>query len=149
MDGSLDDMLSRIQSLREERRQILEDMTAIKTAFGTSPTEEEDLTSPTDLPDLNTEIDVTIGNGIDTQILSLQNENNNETIKKKHKIDKPDAPAGSDCDIICYICGSCLGKLSTGNIIHLGLEDGDPLCPDALHLTEDSRQRILGIATTK
>ena len=41
VDNSLDEMLARIKTLREERKQILQDMSAIKTAFGSPAAAEE------------------------------------------------------------------------------------------------------------
>lgn len=33
--------------------------------------------------------------------------------------------------------------------MHMGLEDGEPICPEALNLTEKSKEKIKKIALTK
>ena len=52
-------------------------------------------------------------------------------------------------DIVCFICGENMGKLSKGPIMHMGLEDGDPVCPDALYLTDECKEKIRQIGQTK
>ena len=39
--------------------------------------------------------------------------------------------------------------MTKGAVIHMGLEDGDPVCPDALYLTEESKEKIKNIASTR
>ena len=51
--------------------------------------------------------------------------------------------------IYCFICDEELGKLSKGAVMHMGLEDGEPICPEALNLTEQSKEKIKNIALTK
>lgn len=98
--SNLDDMLSRVKALREERKQILGDMNRIKSALTAQvPTGTNDDADPS--------------------------------------------------KIVCFICGLDLVKLNSGSIMHMGLQDGDPICPKALHLTEDTRKRIRDIADTK
>ena len=38
--------------------------------------------------------------------------------------------------------------IQKGAIMHMGLEDGEPICPEALNLTEKSKQKIKNIALT-
>ena len=196
-DSSLDDMLSRIKLLREERKQILQDMSAIKNAFGTSPSKEyEAMISSTDDG---------IESGVNTPNSELIN-----SFHADHEVSGKDSPlipgallsrqsrrsfdsgigSKSLCSIqdgsptaeletgksasstisvndgqtkrkisrdkcieegvtFCFICGENMGKLSKGAIMHMGLEDGDPVCADALYLTEESKEKIRQIATTK
>ena len=37
------------------------------------------------------------------------------------------------------------GRLSKGAVMHMGLSDGDPICPDAIYLTESSMDKIRSI----
>ena len=68
------------------------------------------------------------------------------TRKVSHQSSEAD---GSDA-IYCFICDEELGgKLTKGAIMHMGLEDGEPICPEALNLTEKSKQKIKNIALTK
>ena len=51
--------------------------------------------------------------------------------------------------IYCFICDEDLGgKLNKAAIMHMGLEDGEPICAEALNLTEKSIQKIRNIALT-
>merc|ERR1719430_1044277 len=52
-------------------------------------------------------------------------------------------------EVYCFICGENLGKLSKGAVMHMGLEDGDPVCADALYLTDESKEKIKNIASTR
>nr|XP_040577314.1 uncharacterized protein LOC121126084 isoform X2 [Lepeophtheirus salmonis] len=43
-----------------------------------------------------------------------------------------------DTPIHCYICGDYLGhRFKKGVILHMGLEDGEPVCPKVIHLSND------------
>ena len=67
----------------------------------------------------------------------------NQTVRKVSR-----EKANAD-DIVCYICGENMGRLSKGSIMHMGLEDGDPVCPDALYLTDECKDRIKQIGLTR
>ena len=145
-DDNLDEMLGRVKKLREERQQILKDMAMLRDATSDETT----------LKPINTD-----NNDIDNQD---HNENRGrlgsfdsgigpsksvttegsvvETRKVSHK-------SNEDSDIIyCFICDEELGKLNKQAVIHMGLEDGEPICPEALNLTEKSKQKIRNIALT-
>lgn len=221
-DASLNDMLARIKTLREERKQILQDMSAIKNAFSGT----QSISTPPVNPD-----DDGIGSGnntpcqeygeageliftddsfrsgagttsvsnfrqrvhrrsIDSGIGSkslcssiqdgsptaeLDSVSSNSSVDKiqamlgcsssraidphRRRISKEAAAAVTSPDDIhtcdmqvyyCYICGENLGgRLTKGAVMHLGLEDGEPVCADYLYLTEESKERIRQVATTK
>ena len=196
-DSSLDDMLARIKTLREERKQILQDMSAIKNAFETNePHDKVEMSTPDDgiasgnnTP--NSEMfhsfhnDDTSGKTSPTISASMLSRHSRRSIdsgigsksmcsmqdgsptaeieahagkssgsahlgndscgKRKISRDK----VSSEGEFFCFICGDNLGKLTKGAIMHMGLEDGDPVCADALYLTDDSKEKIRQIATTK
>ena len=196
-DTNLDDMLSRIKNLREERKQILLDMTAIKNAFGTNTEVQEahimddGICSGNNTP--NSELFNSFSNDCETSgknspvihpsllsrsgrrsidsgigsksLCSVQDGSPTaelETLAVKaakssffgndgqaaRKISKE--KVAEDGEMFCFICGDKMGaKLSKGAIMHMGLEDGDPVCPDALYLTDESKEKISQIATTK
>ena len=56
---------------------------------------------------------------------------------------------GQEDSYFCFICGENLGRLSKGAVLHMGLDDGEPVCPDALYLTDESKEKIKNIASTK
>ena len=124
----LDDMLDRIKRLREERHQILSDMTRLKTAFDSGGEESSAITSPED---------------VSSPFCFPEQKTRSRKVVN--------AVAASDEDgVHCLICGSRLGRrLNVGAVMHMGLEDGDPICPRALNLSEDSRERLRSIALTK
>ena len=50
----------------------------------------------------------------------------------------------------CVICNAVLGKkLNLASVMHMGLEDGEPICPRALFLTKDAVDRIHSLARTQ
>ena len=149
-DSNLDDMLDRIKKLRAERHQILKDMSMIKNAFGIS----EDAASATAGDDENksnastpTSDHVTADSGFGTQS-NDENELKLPTVKSRKRSDHSSVCSDASDHVYCFICGMDLGRLSKGAAMHMGLEDGEPICPDALHLTEESRQKIMNIAMT-
>jgi len=71
-------------------------------------------------------------------------ENNNG--KKKISREDHNEEEGT---FFCFICGENLGRLSKGAVMHMGLEDGEPVCADALYLTDESKEKIMNIASTK
>jgi hypothetical protein len=71
------------------------------------------------------------------------------TIRKKTKRRLPWEEATATEQVCCYICGSPLGRLNKAASVHMGLEDGEPICPDAIHLTDRSRRKIKNIAFAK
>ncbi len=196
-DSSLDDMLARIKILREERKQILQDMSAIKNAFETNePHDKVEMSIPDDgiasgnnTP--NSEMfhsfhnDDTSGKTSPTISASMLSRHSRRSIDSgigsksmcsmqdgsptaeieahagkstgsahlgndscgKRKINRD--KVSSEGEFFCFICGDNLGKLTKGAIMHMGLEDGDPVCADALYLTDDSKEKIRQIATTK
>ena len=125
----LDDMLARVKKLREERKQILSDMNMLKSAFDDSGNGDSCVTSPEAIPGEE----------------GFQFPTTRPKSKKVKDVEKDD-----DGAIICVICGSRLGRrLNVGAVMHLGLEDGDPICPKALFLTAESRGKLRNIALTK
>ena len=214
-DASLNDMLARIKTLREERKQILQDMSAIKNAFGggtmssssmsTITTVEDDgigsgnttpcqeyggengLLFPDDSCRLagggtaavpmtrrrghRRSIDSGIGSkslcssiqdGSPTAELEAAGTPTDKSVLGSHSIDphrrrisKEKATVAEEKDsgttaYHCYICGENLGgRLTKGAAMHLGLEDGEPVCADYLYLTEESKERIRQVATTR
>ena len=89
----LDNMLERIQRLREERKKILRDMNLLKS--------DDD--------------------------------------------DKTEVTSDYSTDIKCFICDATFTKLNLASIMHMGLEDGEPICPKALFLTEKSREKLQNV----
>jgi len=204
-DSNLDDMLARIKTLRAERKQILQDMNAIKNAFDTPTTEpsvkmsesaEEIMddgietgstgestpshemhypfkvdsngkNSPSICPStaLSRQARRSIDSGIGSKSLcSVQDGSPTaelEAISEKSaksssfssdghgrkKINKETEVA--EGEVYCFICGENLGKLTKGAVMHMGLEDGDPVCADALYLTDESKEKIKNIASTR
>eukprot|EP00092_Neocalanus_flemingeri_P000664 GFUD01000706.1.p1 GENE.GFUD01000706.1~~GFUD01000706.1.p1 ORF type:complete len:1627 (+),score=503.34 GFUD01000706.1:566-5446(+) len=201
-DSNLDDMLARIKILRSERKQILEDMNAIKNAFdGPSvkmPESAEEImddgietgstgestpshemhspfkvdsngkSSPSICPSsaLSRQARRSIDSGIGSKSLcSIQDGSPTAELeaisekgamsssfsseghgRKKINNDEKEAIEG---EVYCFICGESLGKLTKGAVMHMGLEDGDPVCADALYLTEESKEKIRNIASTR
>ena len=193
-DASLDDMLSRIKTLREERKQILLDMSAIKSAFATTSDEmnttvtEECVDSGNNTPNnelsnsfhndvsgkespsipgslLSRKARRSIDSGIGSKsVCSVQDGSPTAELETGAGKSISSSYLGADgqarrkisreksCiegEIFCFICGDRMGKLTKGSIMHMGLEDGDPVCPDALYLTDESKEKIRQIATTK
>ena len=196
-DSNLNDMLARIKTLREERKQILQDMNAIKTAFSEPPgktsanartaesadTDKCDITddgietgestpcheinppfkddnvhgknSPVTCPSslLTRQARRSFDSGIESKSLSSvpggsptdELEAGTPNRKKISKEEKEN----SDGTFHCFICGEHLGKMSAGTVMHMGLEDGEPVCPDALYLTDESKEKIMTIASTR
>ena len=193
-DSSLDDMLVRIKTLREERKQILQDMSAIKSAMGSSPAKEYEA--------MITAMDDGIESGVNTpnsemmnsfhadgtdsplipgalasrqsrrsfdsgigskSLCSIQDGSPTAELEAGKSASSSHSPAhdvqtkrkiskdkcAEEGEIFCFICGENMGKLSKGAIMHMGLEDGDPVCADALYLTDESKEKIRQIATTK
>lgn len=177
-DSNLNDMLARIKTLREERKQILQDMNAIKTAFnGGSKSDSADVTDDgieTGESTPCTEISApfkeaqgprrrrSIDSGIGTKSLSsvqggspteeLDAISETSTVGASHpgkkKISKEEKEH-TDGTFYCFLCGENLGKMSKGTVMHMGLEDGEPVCPDALYLTDESKEKIMAIGSTK
>jgi len=195
-DSNLNDMLARIKTLREERKQILQDMNAIKTAFGGAANSQQADSANADKSDIADDgietgestpcneinspfkngknsplpcppsalsrrarrsFDSGIGTkssiqgGSPTDELDAISENNsvlgteNPGRKKISKEEKEHA----DGVFYCFICGENLGKMSKGTVMHMGLEDGEPVCADALYLTDESKEKIMTIASTR
>ena len=177
-DSNLNDMLARIKTLREERKQILQDMNAIKTAFndgGKSDSAEVtddgietgESTPCTEIsapfkeaqgPRRRRSIDSGIGTkslssfqgGSPTEELDAISETSavgsSHTGKKKISKEEKEHTEGV---FYCFLCGENLGKMSKGTVMHMGLEDGEPVCPDALYLTDESKEKIMAIGSTK
>ena len=177
-DSNLNDMLARIKTLREERKQILQDMNAIKTAFndgGKSDSAEvtddgietgestpcNEISAPfkeAQGPRRRRSIDSGIGTkslssvqgGSPTEELDAISETSAvgsaHTGKKKISKEEKEHTEGV---FYCFLCGENLGKMSKGTVMHMGLEDGEPVCPDALYLTDDSKEKIMAIGSTK
>lgn len=178
-ESKMDDMLARIKTLREERKQILQDMNAIKTAFngggGGAPsssgaadddgieTGESSPCTPGECPPalLGRNARRSIDSGIGTKSLTSSGSPTEEldAISEKgiaagaanpgkKKISKEEKEH-SEGVFHCFICGENLGKMTKGTVMHMGLEDGEPVCPDALYLTDESKEKILTIASTR
>ena len=189
-------MLARIKTLREERKQILQDMNAIKTAFSdpsgktsngrtaeSADTDKCDITddgietgestpcheinppfkddnvhgknSPLTCPSslLTRQARRSFDSGIESKSLcSVPGGSPTEELEagapNKKKISKEEKE-NSDGIFHCFICGEPLGKMSAGTVMHMGLEDGEPVCPDALYLTDESKEKIMTIASTR
>ena len=200
-ESNLNDMLARIKTLREERKQILQDMNAIKTAFSEPPskssrrtaesadTDKCDITddgietgestpcqeinppfkddnvhgknSPLTCPSslltrqarrsfdsgIESKSLCSVQGGSPTEELDAISEHEAGTLNRK-KISKEEKEH-SDGTFYCFICGEHLGKMSAGTVMHMGLEDGEPVCPDALYLTDESKEKIVTIASTR
>ena len=128
----LDDMLARVKRLREERRQILSDMSMLKSAFDDSGNGDSCVTSPEAVP------------GEEKEGFRFPTRQRTKRVKEASEVDNDDGM------ILCVICGARLGRrLNVGAVMHLGLEDGDPICPKALFLTADSRAKLRNVALTK
>lgn len=134
-EDSLDDMLGRVRKLREERQQILKDMAMLKDAFN----EQESNENADNIVERDRLSSFDSGIGKSTE--------GSQTRKVSHQ----SSENYTDSDTFyCFICDEDLGsKLTKGAIMHMGLEDGEPICPEALHLTEKSKQKIKNIALTK
>ena len=177
-DSNLNDMLARIKTLREERKQILQDMNAIKTAFnGGGKSDSAEVTDDgietgestpcTEIsapfkeaqgPRRRRSIDSGIGTkslssvqgGSPTEELDAISETSavgsSHTGKKKISKEEKEHTEGV---FYCFLCGENLGKMSKGTVMHMGLEDGEPVCPDALYLTDESKEKIMAIGSTK
>ena len=205
-DSNLNDMLARIKTLRAERKQILQDMNAIKTAFSEEPSKscttsrsgqhadsadgdkldttddgietgestpcteinppfKDGKNSPLTCPpsllsrQARRSIDSGIGtkslcsvpSGSPTEELDAISENNS-VMGSEHparkKISKEEKEH-SEGVFYCFICGENLGKMTKGTVMHMGLEDGEPVCPEALYLTDESKEKIMSIASTR
>ncbi len=74
----------------------------------------------------------------------FKDEENTDVNKQE---DKVTTPKESSQGIRCFICQCYLGKkLNIGAVVHMGLEDGDPICTKALFLTEESKDKIKSVA---
>ena len=181
---SLDDMLARIKTLRAERKQILQDMSAIKNAFDGPSVKEEAGDDGIDSAGDSTpilengapfqgqqgpsaaslsrqgrrSIDSGIGSksmssnadGSPTAELESIHEGSESQGGGKKKIAREERETvGQEDSYFCFICGENLGRLSKGAVLHMGLDDGEPVCPDALYLTDESKEKIKNIASTK
>jgi len=201
-DSNLDDMLARIKILRAERKQILQDMNAIKNAFDApakdpvvkmSESAEEIMddgietgestpshemhspfkidsngkNSPSVCPSsaLSRQARRSIDSGIGSKSsCSVQDGSPTaelEAISERSAMSSSFSSDGHgrkkinnekevvEGEVYCFICGESLGKLTKGAVMHMGLEDGDPVCADALYLTEESKEKIKNIASTR
>ena len=150
-EDSLDDMLGRVKKLREERQQILKDMARLKDAFG----EEEDTNgqqngmSSNDQPETTRRSSFDSGIGPSKSVTTEGSVTSSETTTIQTR--KISHQSSEDSNVIyCFICDEELGnKLTKGNVMHMGLEDGEPICPEAFNLTEKSKEKIKNIALTK
>ena len=194
-DSNLNDMLARIKTLRAERKQILQDMNAIKSAFGgpsasgssaglgTAESAEVDRMEAADdgietgestpcneisspFKDDNhltgvrrRSIDSGIGAKSSSSIQGGSPTDELDSISESCPLGSSDNPARKKISkeekeheegvFYCFICGENLGKMSKGTVMHMGLEDGEPVCPDALYLTDESKEKIMSIASTR
>ena len=182
---SLDDMLARIKTLRAERKQILQDMSAIKNAFDGPSVKEESGDDGIDSAGDSTpileqgapfqqgqqgpsaaslsrqgrrSIDSGIGSksmssnadGSPTaELESIHEGSESHGGRKKIAREERGEVVGEGETFFCFICGENLGRLSKGAVMHMGLDDGEPVCPDALYLTDESKDKIKNIASTK
>jgi hypothetical protein len=170
-EDNLDDMLGRVRKLREERKQILKDMAMLKDAFDV-PEEPKYLNSNDDgvLTDSQTATDVSTPNSFEdggvgtsssavrSRLLSFdsgigqpsKSVTTEGSIQATRKISHQSSENNQNSDVIyCFICDEELGsKLNKGAVMHMGLDDGEPICPEALNLTEKSKERIKNIALT-
>ena len=174
-DNGLDDMLQRIKKLREERLQILQDMSMMRSAFDQDEEAKPEESATTPMSNTESTITPTTDNssyqestsitGVSTptswddqdqvsrsRVDSLDSGIGGSagfSIRKKSKRRLPWEEADSTEHIMCYICGQTLGRLNKASSVHMGLEDGEPICSDAIHLTERSRRKIRNIAYAK
>ncbi len=173
-EDGLDDMLVRVKKLREERQQILKDMAMLKDAFNEQEPEQQPedneaqsskhpnfqnlilfCNDPSlvnlDEDDQVAKLDRTRLSSFDSGIgksVTSTCEGSSEPVQTTRKVSHQSSQ--SDTDVIyCFICDEELGKLTKGAVMHMGLEDGEPICPEALNLTEKSKQKIKNIALTK
>ena len=162
-DDNLDDMLTRVKKLKEERQQILKDMAMLKDATSEEANETSDATtndtttnkeSPIsddtdkDICDRGRQGSIDSGIGPSKSVTTDGGSSVVETRRVSHTSNRND---DENSDVIyCFICDEDLGnKLNKGAIMHMGLEDGEPICPEALNLTEKSKAKIRKIAGTK
>ena len=198
-DQHLDDMLERIKKLREERKQILSDMSMLRSAMGEEELKEEEAEAERETEKQEeegesvdaTELDCTL-TGEENKDSGQQQQQQSTTIleadkslesghqfpsdsnptersrsssrrrgsssssaevtskvqSKKRIVAIDDSETKQD-GIHCFICGTRLGRrLNIGSIMHMGLEDGDPICPEALYLTEASKDKVRNITGT-
>ena len=200
-DSNLNDMLARIKTLRAERKQILQDMNAIKTAFSPGPAGKTSQADSAEVDRMDAADD-----GIETGESTPCNEisspftkddnhhhegKNSPTLtcpsSRRRSIDSgigakssssvqggsptDELDSISECSHVaenpgrkkiskeekeyeegvfhCFICGENLGKMTKGTVMHMGLEDGEPVCADALYLTDESKEKIMSIASTR
>ncbi len=142
-DDQLEDMLTRIKRLREERKRILDDMKAMKAAFkDEEEEEEEDHRGPVDEESGGNEALPSI-----KPIAPIR-------VKTAATVDGDSSPSSPSAEaaagVRCFICGFDFGpRLNKGATMHMGLQDGDPICPRALYLTEASRGKIRGVAASE
>ena len=149
-EDNLDDMLGRVKKLREERQQILKDMARLKDAYeetdnsppknGVSPSDHQETTRRSSFDSgIGPSKSVTTEGSVASETTTIQ------TRKISHQSSENDSNI-----IYCFICDEELGtKLTKGNIMHMGLEDGEPICPEAFNLTEKSKEKIKNIALTQ
>ena len=178
---SLDDMLARIKTLRAERKQILQDMSAIKNAFDGPSVKEESGDDGIDSAGDSTPVlehgapfqghgpsaaslsrqgRRSIDSGIGSKSMSSNADGSptaelesihegSESHGGRKKIAREEREEVGEDSFFCFICGENLGRLSKGAVMHMGLDDGEPVCPDALYLTDESKDKIKNIASTK
>ncbi len=146
-EEQLEDMLTRIKRLREERKKILDDMKAMKAAFADEQEEGHETAAAT-----GGDADEEAEEGDSPRLLATSKEKDEEApavIAIKPVVNEHEDPQAEQ-RIRCFICRSDLGlKLNKGAAMHMGLQDGEPICPKALYLTEASTAKIRGVASSE
>ena len=174
-EDNLDDMLGRVKKLREERSQILNELAMIKDAMDEEDSKPESNNnnnkgdhSPDDgvasPPDTETASQapavpasskvrsrvMSIDSGVGSKVTTDEGGSDHAGPRTKKKVSAFHKSGGQESDsIYCFICGDDLGRLTKAAAMHMGLEDGEPTCPEAFNLTEKSRQKIANIAMAK
>ena len=130
-DSPLDGMLGRLQSVRDERKAILQNLQMMKAAFSAE-------------------------DGIKDEEFDFEAMEKGQSDESKEDTPAADSPQKNpsivklerqDSDYVqCFICNFEFGKLSKGAVMHMGLSDGEPICPKALYLTQASREKIKSVA---
>ena len=148
-EDSLDDMLGRVKKLREERQQIMKDMARLKDAYEETDSSPKNGESPSDHQETTRRSSFDSGIGPSKSVTTEGSVASETTTIQTRKVSHQSSETDSNI-IYCFICDEELGtKFTKGIVMHMGLEDGEPICPEAFNLTEKSKEKIKNIALTQ
>jgi hypothetical protein len=127
-NSHLDDMLSRLQRLREERKQILIDMNLMRSAF-----------QETQGDDVVEERQSSLQEDVSPRLLREDSRGRSHAESLTETLES----------VTCFICGTRLNSgLTSSALMHMGLADGEPTCPRSIDLSEKARNKIKSVAAT-